>query len=180
MRKIVACVGAALLLLGVVAPGSSAAVTAGAACKKAGQVSTAGGMKYTCVKKGSKLVWGKGIAVKAAPSISASAAPSASATVEVKPSVAPSAKPSASAEQSHSSGYTMTRVKANDTAASCWTVVSGNVYDLTKWIDQHPGGSGAIKSLCGTDGTAAFNGMHQGQGKPASRLSGYLLGPLAK
>jgi len=169
MRKIVACVGFALLLSVVVAPGSSAAVTAGAACKKAGQVSTAGGMKYTCVKKGSKLVWGKGVAVKAAPSASASVAPSASATVEVKPSVAPSA-----------SGYTMAMVKTHGSAASCWTVISGNVYDLTKWIDQHPGGSGAIKSLCGTDGTAGFLGQHEGKSKPASRLSGYLLGPLAK
>lgn len=155
MRKIASCVGVALLLSVVVAPGSSAAVTAGAACKKAGQVSTAGGITYTCVKKGSKLVWGKGVAVKAAPSASASAAPSAS-------------------------GYTMAMVKTHASDASCWTVISGNVYDLTKWISQHPGGSGAIKSLCGTDGTAGFNGQHQGQGKPASRLSGYLLGPLAK
>ena len=153
MRKIVASVGMALLLSVVVAPGSSAAVTAGAACKKAGQVSTAGGMKYTCVKKGSKLVWGKGVAVKAAPA--ASGAPSAS-------------------------GYTMAMVKTHASEASCWTVISGNVYDLTKWISQHPGGSGAIKSLCGTDGTAGFLGQHEGKSKPASRLIGYLLGPLAK
>jgi cytochrome b involved in lipid metabolism len=163
MRKIVACVGAALLLSVVVAPGSSAAVTAGAACKKAGQVSTAGGMKYTCVKKGSKLVWGKGIAVKAAPSASASVAPSASA------------EPTVSA-----SGYTMAKVKTHASAASCWSVINGNVYDLTAWINQHPGGSGAILSLCGTDGTAGFTGMHQGQRKPESRLSGYLMGPLSK
>jgi cytochrome b involved in lipid metabolism len=77
-------------------------------------------------------------------------------------------------------GYTMERVKANGTSASCWTVISGNVYDLTKWIGSHPGGSGAISSLCGTDGTAAYNGMHGNQGKPQSRLAGYLLGPLAK
>jgi cytochrome b involved in lipid metabolism len=148
MRKIVACVGVALLLSVVVAPGSSAAVTAGAACKKAGQVSTAGGMKYTCVKKGSKLVWGKGVAVKM--------------------------------DMPMAAGYTMAMVKTHASEASCWTVISGNVYDLTKWISQHPGGSGAIKSLCGTDGTAGFLGQHEGKSKPASRLSGYLLGPLAK
>jgi cytochrome b involved in lipid metabolism len=74
----------------------------------------------------------------------------------------------------------MERVKANNTASSCWTVISGNVYDLTKWINSHPGGSGAIRSLCGTDGTAAYNGMHGNQGKPQSRLAGYLLGPLSK
>lgn len=163
MRKIVASVGVALLLSVVVVPGSSAAVKAGAACKKAGLTSVAGGLKYTCVKKGSKLVWGKGVAVKAAPSASASVAPSASA------------EPTVSA-----SGYTMAKVKTHASAASCWSVINGNVYDLTAWINQHPGGSGAILSLCGTDGTAGFTGMHQGQRKPESRLSGYLLGPLAK
>ena len=163
MRKIVASVGVALLLSVVVAPGSSAAVKAGAACKKAGLTSVAGGLKYTCVKKGSKLVWGKGVAVKAAPSASASVAPSAIA------------EPTVSA-----SGYTMAKVKTHASAASCWSVINGNVYDLTAWINQHPGGSGAILSLCGTDGTSGFTGMHQGQRKPESRLSGYLLGPLAK
>ena len=163
MRKIVASVGVALLLSVVVAPGSSAAVKAGAACKKAGLTSVAGGLKYTCVKKGSKMVWGKGVAVKAAPSASASVAPSASA------------EPTVSA-----SGYTMAKVKTHASAASCWSVINGNVYDLTAWINQHPGGSSAILSLCGTDGTSGFTGMHQGQRKPESRLSGYLLGPLGK
>ena len=40
---------------------SSAAVKAGDACKKAGQVSSAAGKKYTCIKKGKKLVWNKGV-----------------------------------------------------------------------------------------------------------------------
>jgi cytochrome b involved in lipid metabolism len=161
MKKSFAAVTAALVLSLVVAPSSSAAVKAGAACKKAGQTTVAAGMKYTCVKKGSKLVWGKGVAVKAAPVASASAAPSQSA--------APVA-----------AGYTMERVKANGTSSSCWTVISGNVYDLTKWIGSHPGGSGAITSLCGTDGTSGFMAMHRNQSKPEARLAGYLLGPLAK
>ena len=147
MNKRFAAVAMALALSIVVAPGSSAAVKTGDACKKVGQTGVAGGFKYTCVKKGSKLVWGKGVAVKAG-------APAGA--------------------------YTMEKVKANASAASCWAVISGNVYDLTKWIGSHPGGSGAITSLCGTDGTSAFLGMHTGQSKPQSRLSGYLLGPLAK
>ena len=167
MKKTFAAVTAALVLSLVVAPSSSAAVKAGAACKKAGQSTVAAGMKYTCVKKGSKLVWGKGVVVKAAPAASASAAPSKSAAPSQ--SAAPVA-----------AGYTMERVKANGTSSSCWTVISGNVYDLTKWIGSHPGGSGAITSLCGADGTSGFMAMHRNQSKPESRLAGYLLGPLAK
>jgi hypothetical protein len=144
MKRIVSALGMAVVLSIVVAPVSTAAVKAGDACKKVGQTSVAGGFKYTCVKKGSKMVWGKGVAVKVA------------------------------------AGYTLEKVKANARAASCWTVIKGNVYDLTKWIGSHPGGESAIISLCGTDGSASFASQHEGKSKPESRLAGYLLGPLTK
>ena len=73
MKKSFLSLSMALVLSIAVAPGSSASVKAGAACKKAGQTTTASGMKFTCVKKGAKLVWGKGVAVKARPTASASA-----------------------------------------------------------------------------------------------------------
>ncbi len=77
-------------------------------------------------------------------------------------------------------GFTMTQVRANNSARSCWTVIDGVVYDLTKWISNHPGGSGAILFLCGTDGTNAFSAQHQNQARPAIRLDTYRLGPLNK
>jgi hypothetical protein len=179
MKKSFLALSMVLVLSIVVAPGSSASVKAGAACKKAGQTGTASGMKFTCVKKGSKLVWGKGVAVKARPTASASAAASAAPAMSATPMATKSAEPSKSAEPV-AAGNTMERVKANNSASSCWTVISGNVYDLTRWIGSHPGGSGAIRSLCGTDGTAEFNSQHRGEGTPQARLAGYLLGPLAK
>jgi len=157
MKKTVTAFALSLALSMVFAPGSSAAVKAGAPCKKAGLINITGGFKYTCVKNSGKLVWGKGVAVKAS----------------AKPSVSASASAAAA-------GYTMEKVKANASATSCWSVINGNVYNLTAWINQHPGGSGAIKSLCGVDGSAAFAAQHQGQSKPESRLTGYLLGPLTK
>lgn len=93
------------------------------------------------------------------------------------PTSTPSATPTPTATPA---GYTMEQVKANNTSSKCWSVIDSKVYDLTKWINSHPGGAGAIISLCGTDGTAAFKGQHGGSGSPASRLAGYLLGPLAK
>ena len=174
--------GAAVALALVVAPSASAAVKEGAACKKAGQSSTVSGRKFTCVKKGSKLVWNKGVVVKSAPTASATAAASAAPAapaMSATPMATKSAEPSKSAAPA-STGYTMERVKANGTSSSCWAVISGNVYDLTKWIGSHPGGSGAIASLCGTDGTSEFLAMHRNQNKPEARLAGYLLGPLSK
>ena len=77
-------------------------------------------------------------------------------------------------------GYTMTQVRANNTARSCWTAIDGYVYDLTRWINSHPGGSGAILFLCGTDGTNAFKAQHENQSRPAIRLDTYRIGPLNK
>ena len=76
--------------------------------------------------------------------------------------------------------YTMDKVKLNNTDRSCWSVVDGNVYDLTRWINSHPGGAGAIRSMCGVDGTRAFLNQHEGRREPIQRLSMYLLGPLSK
>ena len=56
-----------VLSLSLMAAPSFAAVKAGAKCTKAGTTSIAAGKKYTCVKSGAKLVWNKGVAVKAAP-----------------------------------------------------------------------------------------------------------------
>ncbi len=74
--------------------------------------------------------------------------------------------------------YSMTEVRAHASASSCWTVINGNVYDLTSWISRHPGGKSAITGLCGKDGTASFESEHEGDSKAESRLGGFLLGPL--
>ncbi len=182
MKKSILAVSMALVLSIAAIPESAASVKAGGACKKAGQTNTVSGKKFKCVKKGGKLVWGKGVAVKARPTARATSAASVAPTAPAMgatPTQTNSAEASKSAEPV-AAGYTMEKVKANSSAASCWSAINGNVYDLTKWINSHPGGSGAIRSLCGTDGTSAYNGMHGNQGKPQSRLAGYLLGPLSK
>jgi hypothetical protein len=104
-------------------------------------------------------------------------APVATPVVSAKPTPAASASPTP--EVTTASAYTMAKVKENNSATSCWSVINGKVYDLTKWINSHPGGSSAIKGLCGTDGTSSFTAQHRGQGSPASNLANYLLGPLA-
>lgn len=76
-------------------------------------------------------------------------------------------------------GFTLAMVQENDDASSCWSVINGNVYDLTAWINQHPGGSSRILGLCGTDGSSSFNAIHRGQSNPESRLQSFLLGPLS-
>ena len=76
--------------------------------------------------------------------------------------------------------YTLAQVSTHSTGASCWTAINDEVYDVTSWISEHPGGSAAILSLCGKDGSVAFNGQHGGQARPASELSGFKIGTLTK
>jgi cytochrome b involved in lipid metabolism len=74
--------------------------------------------------------------------------------------------------------YTLAQVALHNSASSCWTAINGGVYDVTTWINQHPGGPEAILSLCGTDGSAAFNGQHGGQARPAAELASFKIGTL--
>ena len=75
--------------------------------------------------------------------------------------------------------YTMDQVSAHKTAADCWSVVDGVVYDLTKWVPQHPGGSATIIAMCGVDGSAAFNGKHGTSAGAKSSLALFKIGTLS-
>lgn len=74
--------------------------------------------------------------------------------------------------------YTLAQVATHNSAQSCWTAINGGVYDVTAWVSQHPGGAQAILSLCGTDGSSAFNGQHGGERRPAQELAGFKIGTL--
>jgi cytochrome b involved in lipid metabolism len=76
--------------------------------------------------------------------------------------------------------YTMEEIATHKDASGCLTVVRGTVYDLTAWIDKHPGGDKNILKLCGFDGTAAFEKKHGGQEKPENALKGFEVGTLAR
>ena len=73
---------------------------------------------------------------------------------------------------------TLAEVGQHAGAASCWSVVDGSVYDLTKWVNSHPGGPNRILAMCGKDGTSAFNGQHRPSDPAVGFLGKYLIGPL--
>lgn len=113
------------------------------------------------------------------PTVTATPSPTPTPTVTATPTPTPT--PTVTATPTLTiAGYTMAQVRANNTARSCWTAIDGFVYNLTSWISSHPGGSGAILFLCGTDGSNAFKAQHENQARPAVRLDSYRLGPLNK
>ena len=104
---------------------------------------------------------------------SATKAPPATQKAEPVETQAPEQTP---APEPVESKYSMANIAKNNSTSSCWAAISGKAYDLTAWISRHPGGAGAIMSICGTDATSVFQGRHGGQSGPASSLSAYLLG----
>lgn len=76
--------------------------------------------------------------------------------------------------------YSMEKVAEHKDASSCWTTMDGNVYDLTTWITQHPGGKDAILMICGKDGSAAFHEQHGMNKQEADILATFKIGTLAK
>lgn len=73
---------------------------------------------------------------------------------------------------------TLTEVAEHATPLDCWAAINGNVYDLTSWIDRHPGGPEVVIAMCGTDATEAFAAAHEGESEPEERLTALRIGPL--
>ena len=51
-------------------------------------------------------------------------------------------------------------VSKHTTAESCWVVLYGDVYDVTEFLPEHPGGSKIIMKLAGRDATEEFEMLH--------------------
>jgi len=64
--------------------------------------------------------------------------------------------PSASAKKT----YTSEEVKKHNKDTDCWVVLHGEVYDVTKFLNDHPGGKKAIMLYAGKDATTEFDMLH--------------------
>ncbi|GLC45486.1 hypothetical protein PLESTM_001740900 [Pleodorina starrii] len=71
--------------------------------------------------------------------------------------------------------YTLADVKAHTTDKSCWLVVHGKVYDVTEFLEEHPGGYDIILTSTGKDATQDFEEI--GHSNSAKKLlDKYLIG----
>jgi hypothetical protein len=122
---------------------------------------------------GAEVTWQNRISGGASASVAPTPTPTQTTPSAQAPTQAPSEAPVASV-------LSLELVAQHAAPESCWSVVNGNVYDLTDWIARHPGGSGNIIRMCGIDATADFDRQHGGQGRPESELKAYLLGALGQ
>lgn len=73
------------------------------------------------------------------------------------------------------------KLKGHDTRESCWLLIHGNVYDLTTFMNDHPGGAKVLLKNSGLqDATSEFSKFH-----PSDMIDKYLspglcLGPIDK
>ncbi len=74
--------------------------------------------------------------------------------------------------------YPLSEVAQHAAPADCWIAIKGGIYDVTAYIEQHPGGDRSILRLCGTDGSAAFDAKHGGQTRPEATLERFRIGSL--
>lgn len=51
-------------------------------------------------------------------------------------------------------------VRKHNTRDSCWVVINGEVYDVTSFLSDHPGGIAPILKVAGSDATRVFVPIH--------------------
>ncbi len=78
---------------------------------------------------------------------------------------------------------TLAEVAKHKDAKSCWMAIEGNVYDVTAYIPNHPGGEATVLRGCGKDATSMFNNRPDGTShsdKARTELTKYQIGVLSK
>jgi len=58
------------------------------------------------------------------------------------------------------STYTMSDVSVHASKSDCWMVIENSVYNVTAFVDKHPGGE-VILEGCGKDATSYFKGVRE-------------------
>ncbi|XP_010937875.1 cytochrome b5 [Elaeis guineensis] len=73
--------------------------------------------------------------------------------------------------------YSMKEASQHNTQEDCWVVIDGKVYDVTKYLDDHPGGDDVLLSAAGKNSTEEFEDA--GHSKSARELmQDYCIGEL--
>lgn len=71
--------------------------------------------------------------------------------------------------------YTLEEVTKHSEKTDCWLAASGKVYDVSSFVDKHPGGEKILEG-CGKDMTEFFNTKHAKQSK--EQLPAFYIGDL--
>jgi cytochrome b involved in lipid metabolism len=73
--------------------------------------------------------------------------------------------------------YKMEEVAQHKSAESLWFVIEGMVYDVTAFLEDHPGGDDVLKDKGGEDATQAFDDIGHSP-EAVAQLAKYKIGRL--
>ena len=76
---------------------------------------------------------------------------------------------------------TITEVAKHNSKSDCWMIINNKAYNLTNFINSHPGGAYTIIPYCGKDGSVGFATKDRGQphsSRADNLLNSYYLGEL--
>lgn len=76
--------------------------------------------------------------------------------------------------------YSHEYVAKHTTPGDCWTIINGNVYNVTPLAKTHSGGPESILDTCGKDGSSIFNGRHGEETFPQTELETFKIGVSSK
>lgn len=57
--------------------------------------------------------------------------------------------------------FTREEVRSHTTDESLYCIIDSTVYDLTEFVDAHPGGESVLRQVAGQDATTAFYNLHR-------------------
>ncbi|XP_069595181.1 cytochrome b5 type B isoform X2 [Ranitomeya imitator] len=61
-----------------------------------------------------------------------------------------------SSEESEATYYSLEDVRKRNSAKELWLVIHGRVYDITRFVEEHPGGEEVLFEQAGADATESF------------------------
>ncbi|KAI5359417.1 Putative cytochrome b5-like heme/steroid binding domain, NADH:cytochrome b5 reductase [Septoria linicola] len=64
--------------------------------------------------------------------------------------------------------YNKDEVSEHNSKQDCWIVIHGQVYNVTEYLRDHPGGKEVLLEVAGTDSTAAYEDV--GHSEDASEI----------
>jgi len=77
--------------------------------------------------------------------------------------------------------YCWEDIEKHNTEESCWIVVDNRVYDVTCFLDQHPGGREILLGVAGQDASEEFHEVpFHTSGRTAGFIWDYLIGDVAE
>ena len=58
------------------------------------------------------------------------------------------------------SEYTRDEVSFHNVVGDAWIIINNDIYDITDFLDDHPGGKSILISVLGGDATIYFEELH--------------------